>query len=84
MSEMTDLAPAELVMDRRPVSPPPPRLLEDTELIGQVAGSGLRKPPYLVRRRDGQMVQLSQLLYVIAGHMDIAVPAAAGCAPPGP
>jgi putative peptide zinc metalloprotease protein len=70
MSEMTDLAPAELVMDRRPVSPPPPRLLEDTELIGQVAGSGLRKPPYLVRRRDGQMVQLSQLLYVIAGHMD--------------
>jgi putative peptide zinc metalloprotease protein len=47
-----------------------PRLLEDIELIGQVAGSGLREPPYLVRRGDGQIVQLSRLLYVIASHMD--------------
>ena len=47
-----------------------PRLVERTELIGQAAGSGLREPPYLVRRCDGQVVQLSQLLYVIASHMD--------------
>jgi len=47
-----------------------PRLLEGTELIGQTAGSGMREPPYLVRRRDGQVVQLSQLLYVIASCMD--------------
>jgi hypothetical protein len=32
-----------------------PRLLPGTELIGQAAGSGLREPPYLVRRRDGQV-----------------------------
>jgi hypothetical protein len=44
-----------------------PRLLAGTELIGRVPGSGLREPPYLVRRCDGQVVQLSRLLYVIAG-----------------
>jgi len=47
-----------------------PRLLEGTEPIGQAAGSGLREPPYLVRRCDGQIVQLSQLLYVIASRLD--------------
>jgi putative peptide zinc metalloprotease protein len=47
-----------------------PRLLEGTEPIGQAAGSGLREPPYLVRRCDGQVVQLSRLLYVIASQMD--------------
>jgi putative peptide zinc metalloprotease protein len=56
--------------------PPPdatelrPQLLAGTELIGRVAGSGLREPPYLVRRCDGQVVQLSRLLYVIASTMD--------------
>ena len=47
-----------------------PRLLAGTEAIGQAQGSGLREPPYLVRRCDGQVVQLSQLLYVIASQMD--------------
>jgi putative peptide zinc metalloprotease protein len=47
-----------------------PRLLPGAELLGQAAGSGLKEPPYLVRRRDGQVVQLSRLLYVIAAHMD--------------
>jgi hypothetical protein len=37
---------------------PPSRLSQDTELIGQVEGSGLREPAYLVRRGDGQVVQL--------------------------
>jgi len=47
-----------------------PRMLEGTELLGRFEGSGLREPPYLVRRRDGQIVQLSQLLYVIVSYMD--------------
>jgi putative peptide zinc metalloprotease protein len=47
-----------------------PRLLPGTELIGRFAGSGLREPPYLVRRSDGQIVQLSQTLYEIASRMD--------------
>ena len=63
-----------LLRDHRPASNEQhvtwPRLLEGTEPIGQAAGSGLRKPPYLVRRCDGEIVQLSQLLYVIASQMD--------------
>lgn len=47
-----------------------PRLLDGTALLGRFAGSGLREPPYLVRRRDGQIVQLSQLLYTLASCMD--------------
>jgi putative peptide zinc metalloprotease protein len=48
----------------------PTRLLTGTELLGPMAGSGLREPPYLMRRRDGQIVQLSRLLYEIARRMD--------------
>jgi hypothetical protein len=66
MSMTIERAPADAVL--RDAPPPPrnpatwPRLLQDTELLGRVAGSGLREPPYLVRRCDGQVVQLSQLL----------------------
>jgi putative peptide zinc metalloprotease protein len=61
-------APAHMPAPDTPQSTP--RLLAGTELIGRVAGSGLREPPYLARRRDGQVVQVSQLLYVIASQMD--------------
>jgi putative peptide zinc metalloprotease protein len=53
-----------------PTSDAWPQLLNGTALLGRFAGSGLREPPYLVRRRDGQIVQLSQLLYTIASCMD--------------
>ncbi|MDQ1739665.1 MAG: putative peptide zinc metalloprotease protein, partial [Pseudonocardiales bacterium] len=33
------------------------------QLIGQTPGSGYRRPPSLVRRADGQMLQLTSLLY---------------------
>ncbi|HEX8768353.1 MAG TPA: hypothetical protein VF714_08280, partial [Jatrophihabitans sp.] len=33
------------------------------QLIGQLPGSGYRTPPSLVRRADGQMLQLTPLLY---------------------
>jgi putative peptide zinc metalloprotease protein len=46
------------------------RLVAGSELIGQLEGSGLREPPYLIRRPDGQVVQLSRLLFVIAGALD--------------
>jgi putative peptide zinc metalloprotease protein len=74
MSMAIDRAPgAALLRDPRPTASELatwPRLLEGTELIGQASGSGLREPPYLVGRCDGQVVQLSQLLYVIASCMD--------------
>jgi putative peptide zinc metalloprotease protein len=60
-------------------SPPPaasavdlsvPRLLGDTELLGQAVGSGLKQAPYLIRRCDGQIVQLSRMLYEFARRLD--------------
>src|ERR1700744_209313 len=47
-----------------------PRLLDDTELLGQAIGSGLKPAPYLIRRWDGQIVQLSRRLYEFARRMD--------------
>jgi putative peptide zinc metalloprotease protein len=44
------------------------RLLPGVELLGRIEGSGLREPPHYVRRSDGEVVQLSQLLFAIAQH----------------
>ena len=40
-----------------------------TRQFGQVQGSGLREPAYLLRRGDGQVVQVSRLLYLVAGEV---------------
>jgi putative peptide zinc metalloprotease protein len=48
----------------------PPRLAEGVELIGTSEGSGFKKPPALARRGDGQMVQLTPLLYAVARSAD--------------
>jgi putative peptide zinc metalloprotease protein len=47
-----------------------PRLAEGIELIGQYEGSGFKNPPYIARRSDGQMVQMAELLYVVADEID--------------
>ncbi|MGH3874094.1 MAG: hypothetical protein ACRDSR_21775 [Pseudonocardiaceae bacterium] len=47
-----------------------PRLAEGTELIGEYQGSGFREPRYILRRGDGQVIQLPQLLYLLASSMD--------------
>jgi putative peptide zinc metalloprotease protein len=39
-------------------------------LIGESAGSGYKKPPSLVRRGDGQVIQLTRLLYLVAQGAD--------------
>ncbi len=46
----------------------PLALLPAAELLGHSQSSGLREPPYLIRRPDGQVVQLSRLLYLVASH----------------
>ncbi|HEY8094055.1 MAG TPA: hypothetical protein VID93_09725, partial [Acidimicrobiales bacterium] len=46
------------------------------QLLGQVQGSGMRDPAYLVRRADDQVVQLSELLHLVVVHADPARPAA--------
>ena len=40
------------------------------ELIGEMVGSGYRVPPALARRSDGQVVQLTPLLYAILASTD--------------
>ncbi|MDP8975062.1 MAG: hypothetical protein M3N28_01570, partial [Actinomycetota bacterium] len=47
-----------------------PRLAEGVQLIGEYEGSGFKEPPSLVRRPDGQVIQLSPLLYLVAKHAD--------------
>jgi putative peptide zinc metalloprotease protein len=42
------------------------RLDDGVELLGQYQGSGLREAPYLIRRSDGQVIQVSHLIYLIA------------------
>ena len=39
-------------------------------MIGKYEGSGFKEPPYIVRRADGQVIQLAPLLYLIAELAD--------------
>ena len=48
----------------------PPRRAEGVELIGEFEGSGFKEPPRLARRADGQVVQLSRLLFLVAEECD--------------
>src|SRR3954469_1457731 len=49
---------------------PPPRLAEGIELVGEYQNSGFKNPPYIVRRADGQVIQLPKLLYQLAEQVD--------------
>ncbi len=48
----------------------PPRLAEGAELLGEYKDSGYSQPPSLVRRADGQVIQMSPLLYQVACRID--------------
>lgn len=43
---------------------------DGVQLIGAMSGSGYREPPALVRRADGQTLQLTPLLYAILDEID--------------
>ena len=47
-----------------------PRLAEGIELIGEYEGSGFKEAPYIARRGDGQTIQLTQLLHLVAANCD--------------
>jgi putative peptide zinc metalloprotease protein len=47
-----------------------PRLAAGIELLGEYQGSGYSQPPSLVRRADGQVIQMSALLYGVACRID--------------
>jgi putative peptide zinc metalloprotease protein len=48
----------------------PPRLADGVELLGEVTDSGCSQPPSLIRRADGEVIQLSRLLYLVASQID--------------
>src|SRR5918998_1389255 len=59
----------------RPTAPDPPAApvvsrARGIELLGPLEGSGYRDPPHLVRRGDGQTVQLTPLLYLLLDAID--------------
>src|SRR4051794_41279459 len=58
----------------RPVAAaePPPACAraEGLELLGEVSGSGYKEGAALVRRADGQMVQLRPLMYALLEAID--------------
>ena len=58
--------------DERPADERPavPRLTDGLQFHGKYHGSGFARPMFTVRRIDGQVVQLSQLLYHLACAID--------------
>src|SRR5215216_5962362 len=46
------------------------RRADGIELIGEMTGSGYKVPPSLVRRADGQTIQLTPLLYATLRGLD--------------
>ena len=51
-------------------SPPVSRLADGVELLGRFEDSGFVDPPYLARRGDGQVLQLTPLLHHVAEAAD--------------
>ncbi len=47
-----------------------PARVDDLQLLGAMVGSGYRTPPSLVRRGDGQTLQLTPLLYRVLDAID--------------
>ena len=47
-----------------------PRLADRVELLGEYKDSGYSQPPSFVRRADGQVIQMSPLLYRVTCRID--------------
>jgi putative peptide zinc metalloprotease protein len=47
-----------------------PKLAEGLDLIGEFEDSGFKEPQFIARRADGQVIQLTQLLYQVAAEAD--------------
>ena len=48
----------------------PPRIADGVELLGEFEDSGFENPPHLARRADGQVIQLTELLHLVADAAD--------------
>jgi putative peptide zinc metalloprotease protein len=56
----TEPAPSSPSPDGVPEAAVAPRLAEGVELLGEYKDSGYSQPPSLVRRPDGQIIQMSR------------------------
>jgi putative peptide zinc metalloprotease protein len=63
-------APVEEQTQTPAIDGRPPQLAEGIELIGRYEDSGFKEAPYIARRADGQVIQLPQLLYIVAENVD--------------
>ncbi len=63
-------APSDRQASSSPAASDVPSRPAGLELVGRFEGSGFKEPPYLVRRRDGQVIQLTPLLYLVAEAAD--------------
>ena len=67
----SSLSTASLTTAPSPVQAPDvPRLALGVELLGEFKNSGYSPPPFLARRPDGQVIQMSRLLYLVAEQID--------------
>ena len=62
--------PGALPPGSSPESAQPPSPASGLVLLGELTGSGYRTPPALVRRPDGQTIQLTTLLYLVLEGID--------------
>jgi putative peptide zinc metalloprotease protein len=53
-----------------PAAESPLRRADGIELVGEYKDSGFKTAPWIVRRSDGQVIQLPRLLYLIAEQAD--------------
>ena len=66
----TEPAPSTPPPDGVPETAEAPRLADGVELLGEYQDSGYSQPPSLVRRPDGQIIQMSPLLYQVTCRID--------------
>lgn len=63
-------APSEVLEAATTAQMTVPRLADGTELIGEFEGSGFKQAPYIARRKDGQVVQMPEMLFRLAEQID--------------
>jgi putative peptide zinc metalloprotease protein len=70
-SAPVDAGSSTAAREAREAAPPAaPRLADGVELLGRFEDSGFIEPPYLARRGDGQVLQLTPLLHHLADAAD--------------
>ena len=70
MATPTGAPPQATQAQPAPVRSCPAKLAEGVELLGEYEGSGHKQAPYIARRGDGQVIQLTQLLHILAEEAD--------------